>query len=270
MKSDGNAATCSQIFDNGIRIGFATTAPGNIFHFRASGLNNGSWNTYFENFGTTDANVLVQNTSTSSGFRVLLSTNNYNGTAFIPTGLSGFTLATGTGTSGVGVEGAVNTFEGTGVEGTRFDDGGADLGYGGFFFNDLGLTGTFWNFSDKRLKQDIHSISHSLDKVMKLRGVTYTHNTEQFPNMGLAKGLRYGFIAQEVEEVIPEFVKTKGVNTEACAPKSSDGKSGDASSISTFKAVDYVSVVPLLVEAIKEQQAMSEALKIELEILKNR
>ena len=117
------------------------------------------------------------------------------------------------------------------------------------------MTGTFWNFSDKRLKQDIQVIEGSLDKVKSLRGVTYTHDTNQYPNMGLAEGLRYGFIAQEVEEVIPEFVKTKGVDVNGCLPSSTD-KDSESNSISTFKAVDYVSVIPLLVEAIKEQQEM--------------
>ncbi len=62
-------------------------------------------------------------------------------------------------------------------------------------------TAAFHNISDRRLKQDITSINTVLDKIMQLKPVTYRFKTS--PN---AKKLSYGLIAQEVNEIYPEFV----------------------------------------------------------------
>ena len=58
-----------------------------------------------------------------------------------------------------------------------------------------------------------------------------------------------GFIAQEVEQVLPELVQTENT-TEG------------------YKSVQYDKVVALLVEAIKEQQKQIESLKIQVNKLK--
>ncbi len=60
--------------------------------------------------------------------------------------------------------------------------------------------------SDKRLKDNVKPLESSLDKVMNLKGVEYVWNN------GSRKGQKdIGFIAQEVEEVIPEIVREKQV-----------------------------------------------------------
>ena len=58
-------------------------------------------------------------------------------------------------------------------------------------------------FSDNRFKEDIETISDGLSKVCKLRGVTY--NRIDIENYG---DRHMGVIAQEVEKVVPEVVKT--------------------------------------------------------------
>lgn len=96
------------------------------------------------------------------------------------------------------------------------------------------------NLSDKRLKKDIQTIKNPLNKVLQLRGVTfYWKDTENIPEKCM------GFIAQEVEPIIPEVVRTthKGM-----------------------KAVQYSSLIGLLVEAIKEQQIQINELKEKLNI----
>jgi hypothetical protein len=86
--------------------------------------------------------------------------------------------------------------------------------------------------SDKRFKKDIKTIENALDKIKALRGTTYTYDRDNFPNRNFKTGMSYGFIAQEVEKVIPEM-----------ATKSDDG----------YYAVEYVALIPVLTEAIKEQ-----------------
>ena len=96
--------------------------------------------------------------------------------------------------------------------------------------------------SDNRFKNNILPIENPLQKVLKLRGVTFDWKTKEFPNRMFSENRALGFIAQEVEQVIPEVVQTEN---------STEG----------FKSVQYDKVVALLVEAIKEQQKQIEQLQ---------
>ncbi|EQC50385.1 endosialidase chaperone [Bacteriovorax sp. BSW11_IV] len=78
--------------------------------------------------------------------------------------------------------------------------------------------------SDRRLKKNIHPIDSALDKVLRLRGVSFVWKKNDLKT--------YGFIAQEVEEIFPELVVT-------------DETSG-------YKAVKYANLVAPVVEAVKE------------------
>ena len=98
--------------------------------------------------------------------------------------------------------------------------------------------------SDSRLKDNITPISTPVDKIKSLRGVEFDWNSgEQVGTHDV------GLIAQDVEAVLPEAVTTQ-----------EDG----------YKNLAYTKVIPLLVEAMKEQQALIEALKAEIELLKNK
>jgi hypothetical protein len=83
--------------------------------------------------------------------------------------------------------------------------------------------------SDIRLKQNINQLNNSLSIINKLRGVSFEYTKES--NMG--DGLRYGFIAQEVQQFIPEIVRQRS---------KTDG----------MLSLNYTEIIPLLVEAIKE------------------
>jgi len=80
--------------------------------------------------------------------------------------------------------------------------------------------------SDARLKENVNTIDNALGIVMNLRGVSY--NWIDRVNGG--NDLRLGFIAQEVQEVVPELVTQNG----------------------EYLGVQYKDVPALLVEAIKE------------------
>ena len=104
--------------------------------------------------------------------------------------------------------------------------------------------------SDVRFKSNIVSIEKPLQKVMQLRGVTFDWKTKEFPDRMFSENRSLGFIAQEVEQVVPEVVQTEN---------NSEG----------YKSVQYDKVVALLVEAIKEQQKQIEDLKIQVDKLKS-
>ncbi len=95
--------------------------------------------------------------------------------------------------------------------------------------------------SDRRLKRNILPLNQVLTKVDELQGVSYYWKDEN-----KSQGLQIGLIAQEVEEVFPEFVITD-----------EDG----------MKAVNYAQMVAVLVEAIKEMNGTIEGLEVKVATL---
>ena len=84
-------------------------------------------------------------------------------------------------------------------------------------------------FSDKRLKDNIKTIENGLDKVMKMRGVTFTRDGVEGT----------GVIAQEIQEVLPQVVHDK----------------------QEYLSVAYGNVVGVLIEAIKDLQKQIDDIK---------
>ena len=106
---------------------------------------------------------------------------------------------------------------------------------------------TAYYSSDINLKDNIRPIESALFKVQQIRGVTFDWN-EKAGKLEQEKGHDVGLIAQEVEKVLPEVIQIR-----------KDG----------IKAISYEKVVPLLVEAIKEQQVTIENLTKRIELLEN-
>jgi hypothetical protein len=221
------------------------------------------WQNYIENTGTGDANLYVATTNAGSTFL------NFRGGTFaapvglIPTATEGVFFPTGTGVAGVGVDGFSNGYEGTGVYGGRFNDGGANTGWAGFFQDDLGYTGGLFNASDKRLKQNIKTIDNATDLVLQIEGVTYQHRLNEYPYMGLGTNLQYGFIAQDLEQVVPELVAEKLIDTMGNYTRS-DSPNARKDTKELFKTVNYTALIPILVEAIKEQEIRIQELEKQL------
>ncbi|MGZ3802533.1 MAG: tail fiber domain-containing protein, partial [Bdellovibrio sp.] len=85
------------------------------------------------------------------------------------------------------------------------------------------------NLSDKRLKKDIKPLGQGVEEILKLNSVEY-----HWINKDFSQERQIGFIAQEVEKIFPELV--------------SEGPDG-------YKRVNYVGIIPVLVNAIKEISA---------------
>ena len=118
----------------------------------------------------------------------------------------------------------------------------------------LGVTGDITSqASDKRLKENIITITSALDKVNKLNGVYFNFTDEANKlNKNLSKNRQVGFLAQEIQSVLPEIVKP--------APFDIDSD-GNSISGENYLTIHYEKVVPLLLQAIKE-------LKFELDEVK--
>jgi hypothetical protein len=125
---------------------------------------------------------------------------------------------------------------------------GAFYANGDFYTND----GTVHSLSDVRIKKDIADLSDGLEivKQLKPRTFKYTEDSEMY-NEKLKDEVRYGFVANEVEEVAPQYTETgKG--------KIAGQEVDDLKSLSTTK------MIPMLVKAIQELSAEVESLKEKL------
>jgi hypothetical protein len=105
--------------------------------------------------------------------------------------------------------------------------------------------------SDARFKTNVRSITSPLEKVKSLRGVYFNWDQKSFPNKDFSDKTELGFIAQEVEKVLPEVVSKDNSPDE-------------------YRSVKYDKVVALLVEAIKEQQKQIDSLKSQVKKLKRK
>jgi hypothetical protein len=105
-----------------------------------------------------------------------------------------------------------------------------------------------WTGSDLRFKQNIERIDSPIDKVMNIKGVSFEWKRSEYKDKGFPEGRHYGVVAQDVEQTLPEIVR--------------EGPDGE-------KAVSYTELVPILTEAIKEQQKQIESLRSEVKALKD-
>ncbi len=117
-------------------------------------------------------------------------------------------------------------------------DLGAELGVNGRIKSN-GISET----SDIRMKKDIFTIENPIEKVKQIRGVYFNWRTDEFKDKKLDTTNQIGVIAQEVEKILPQVV-------------SSDNEG--------FKSVEYSKIVAVLIEAIKQQQAIIENQKLNI------
>ena len=110
----------------------------------------------------------------------------------------------------------------------------------------LFVDGSIVSPSDINLKDNIVEISHDLsDNIMKLKPTQFTFKTDK------NKQIHYGFIAQEFEEFFPDLVCSK--------PDKKD----------IVKGINYLEILPLLVDKIQRMQNEIDELKQQMQLLNN-
>lgn len=102
----------------------------------------------------------------------------------------------------------------------------------------------YWYLSDRRLKYAEKPIEYGLQDVMNLRPLIYTQKVPKGmrESHGFVDGETvesFGFIAQDIQKIIPELVST---------PEESD----------KYLTVSYGKLTPILVKAIQDQQKIIE------------
>jgi hypothetical protein len=110
-------------------------------------------------------------------------------------------------------------------------------------YNTLNVAGIY-AASDSTLKTNIVPVTGTLDKIMKLKPCSYKFKSDAARSKSGQK-ITFGFLAQDVEKVIPNITTTSG----------------------GIKLIDYMQIIPLLVNAVQEQNKKIENLKEEVDNL---
>ena len=122
------------------------------------------------------------------------------------------------------------------------NDSTTSSSYGAYLTGAFYATGNITAYSDRRVKENIVKIDNALEKVNKLEGVYYNRIDDE------SKTKEIGFIAQDVNEVVPELVTY-------------------AKDVDQY-GVKYQNTTALLVEAVKELTQQVKDLKQEIEEIK--
>src|SRR5690554_2940935 len=140
-------------------------------------------------------------------------------------------------------------------------------GYGGVFTARVLVEGdvtatTFTHASDERLKSTIVAIKNALDNVTLLKPKHYTNTMKSTPNLNdreivETERQEYGVIAQDLEKIYPGMVSEKAIFQ----------TTGDNTK---YKTVNYIQLIPVLIEAIKELNDKVDTNQTEIEILKQK
>lgn len=134
-----------------------------------------------------------------------------------------------------------------------YDHAGINAGahhntYALYVYGNSYCTGS-WLGSDIKFKNNIKNIENPLSLLLNLNGVSYNWKTKEYKEREFSEGRHYGLIAQEVEKVLPDMVK--------------EDDNGE-------KAIAYTELIPLLLEAIKQQQKDIEQLQNKVNQLMNK
>jgi hypothetical protein len=103
------------------------------------------------------------------------------------------------------------------------------------------------SYSDDRLKTKLGSITDAIEKIKSLNGFYYVPS-DMAMVLGYPKKIDVGISAQEVNKILPEIISPAPINPQ-------------------YMTVRYERLIPLLIEAIKEQQNQIEKLKKQVETL---
>ena len=224
----------------------ASAGPAGNIYLNAGGVESGNYSTSTRLTVGANGNVGIGTTTPNNKLQIGSTTYNSN------------TLAMGNGTQNFAIDiswSTIPTFYSDNNFSFMGSGGSGNVGIGTttpsrtlYVNGTSGGTNAWENLSDKRLKKDVMLLDDGLSKVMALRPITFNWNKIVNPELKLDDRNHLGFIAQEVEAVLPQVVST-------------------ADDAMKTKSVAYSDIVPVLTKAIQEQQTEITDLKKQVEKL---
>ncbi len=130
----------------------------------------------------------------------------------------------------------------------------------GFFNGSIAVTGSY-NPSDENLKSNVQQIESATSVLNELNPVKYNYSTQG--RLHFEDRLQYGFLAQEVEEVLPELVRTLIV------PAEFDSTGTMVEDDFTFKGLSYNDFIAILTAGFQEQSSIITSQEAQLSALES-
>ena len=125
-------------------------------------------------------------------------------------------------------------------------------------------SGGTWQVSDQQLKTDVLEFTDALSIIGQLKPRTYHFIQDQFTNyLQLPNEMQYGLLAQEVEAVLPSLVRQTTINNNNPEAVIANQEAG-IMDVLEVKAVNYDQLIPILIQAVKEQQTQISSLQMQL------
>lgn len=163
-------------------------------------------------------------------------------------------------------------FEGIGISNTNTDAtgvygtaSGAAVNYGVYgtagpgdwavYANGKAGGTTLWITSDGELKIGVEDLTNAMSIINQLKPKTYYFDTTQYSFMNLPSSLQYGLISQDVENVCPNLVHSFKY------PEHIDTSGNVINEALDVKYMNYTGYIPVMIEALKEQQATIQSLQ---------
>ena len=142
------------------------------------------------------------------------------------------------------------------------DNGSARVTAGNIASN--GATTTYNTSSDYRMKENVQPMSGALNKILALKPVTYTWKSE----FAGTKTNGHGFIAHELQEVIPDCVTGEKDAIQTVDDLDAEGNKIGIKELPSYQSVDTSFLIATLTAAIQEQQTMIAQLQSDVAALK--
>ncbi|MCU0361456.1 MAG: T9SS type A sorting domain-containing protein [Bacteroidia bacterium] len=185
------------------------------------------------------------------------------------TGVKGFATGAAVNIGGVFVGGSSNYIGGRflGSEQSRleFNLGLYSTAFGkgslASYFNGGTFSNTFYQCAESGFMNETGKINNPIAILKELKPIKFTYNSESNSSLNLPVDIQFGLSVAELEKSLPSLVFDV-VNL------GSEGSKTNAKGTTTFKAINYINLIPILIASIQEQQIKIDSFETEFNELK--
>jgi Chaperone of endosialidase len=144
--------------------------------------------------------------------------------------------------------------------------------YAGYFDGNVHVQGNFTVVSDDKLKINITPVTNALEIILQLDAKNFDFRRD-IKGLNLPEGPQIGLMASQVERAAPMLVKKMQtpldtepsvVSPPAESTSNTIPSQSQAEEMYSYNAVNYIGLVPVLIQAVKDQQNMIQKLQAEL------
>lgn len=146
--------------------------------------------------------------------------------------------------------------------------------YAAIFQGNTYCYGTY-NTSDERVKKNVADFKNGMDLINQLKPKSYDFRDDgSYAKLDLPKGNHYGFLAQDVEKLLPGLVREAPLELENAPVTAINGNGKDTSAAAAakgqlvkrpetmnVKAINYTELIPVIIKGMQEMDAENKSLK---------